>query len=653
MSSATDSVVQLDSDCPSTPIPSGTSDNVERAILEGGSLQTTPSSPLSGADEAMGECCSGMSPRYTFSAQKCLELLRASTLSPIQIRRERGRFEALGLDISESNDWDFVQSALIMEVERNDCFSKLNAIKLDICELSKSVKYLTEVAENTNGSVAELHKNAPQAASAPAPGYLASVDMSSTVIEEAEGFLNSLSRTQVTDATEEVCVNVNSLPQSVCTIFDENIINFKDISVKEIVSTIKFPTKLSCGRLANYFGQIPYTYGRIFHSAAPYPRCEFMDKMFSRLHALEPDICPEEYTCLVTLYPDGAAWIPPHSDNEQAVEGSSIWTVSVGSERSLVLTNQNGHIQEHTAKLPHGSVKRMSAISQNSWRHSIPIDHTVSEPRISFTFRKIVPVSDLPPRPRAPPIKRPEHQKSETMSSFRPTAPNGQLKRIEFLSDSILGVVSNYAFHNIPNHRCVKRSCPQLANFEEFNSDFLFSEYVIISSGINDLSCYNHIANSLFELLRPKIIESCKKSTATFIFNSLLHTRHPWLNIEVDCLNQLMFQLSCELENFLFFDSLICLQSSVIAINIDDVLPKRDIRGVHISRKASHVVGTNLVTALELLASKWADTQPSDNVFGWVWPLGPSHRSSVLKHVSRLGTKFVFHYEYRRSPCYL
>ena len=199
----------------------------------------------------------------------------------------------------------------------------------------------------------------------------------------------------------------------------------------------------------------------------------------------------------------------------------------------------------------------------------------------------------------------------------------------------------------------MKRTCPQVANFDHFSSDFAVSDYVIISTGINDISCYNHTAKSLYDLVRPKIVNSCKtfKST-TFIFNSLIHTRHAWLNSEVDYFNSLIFGLTCELENFKLFDSLVCLKGSIISHNIDNVLPIGDKRGVHISRDASHVIGTNLTTAVELLAKRWTNTSPNVNLRGWMWPLSPNHSNSVLKHMSVLGKNFVFHREYMRSPVY-
>ena len=50
---------------------------------------------------------------------------------------------------------------------------------------------------------------------------------------------------------------------------------------------------------------------------------------------------------------------------------------------------------------------------------------------------------------------------------------------IFFITDSILGSVSDTDFHAIPGYRCVQQSNAELTKI-----------FVIVSGGINDLSCY-------------------------------------------------------------------------------------------------------------------------------------------------------------------
>ena len=106
------------------------------------------------------------------------------------------------------------------------------------------------------------------------------------------------------------------------------------------------------------------------------------------------DFSRDKYTCLVTLYPDGKSHIPPHSDNEaQIVADSQIYTISLGSSRTLTLQNQDGVVNETDVELVHGSLYSMSRESQATWKHSIRADSAVSEPRLSFTFRRLLPES--------------------------------------------------------------------------------------------------------------------------------------------------------------------------------------------------------------------------------------------------------------------
>ena len=51
--------------------------------------------------------------------------------------------------------------------------------------------------------------------------------------------------------------------------------------------------------------------------------------------------------------------------------------------------NKSGVITEKDVSLEHGSIFAMEASSQSEWSHSLITDHSVMEPRVSFTFRKL------------------------------------------------------------------------------------------------------------------------------------------------------------------------------------------------------------------------------------------------------------------------
>ena len=108
--------------------------------------------------------------------------------------------------------------------------------------------------------------------------------------------------------------------------------------MNDILAPISFVKTESHGRKTAYFGNTKYSYGRISHEAAPYPVCAVFNKILEGMKTVVPDYFFDQYTCLVTHYPDGKSQIPLHHDDEQQiVEGSTIFTVSVGSDRYLTL----------------------------------------------------------------------------------------------------------------------------------------------------------------------------------------------------------------------------------------------------------------------------------------------------------------------------
>ena len=78
------------------------------------------------------------------------------------------------------------------------------------------------------------------------------------------------------------------------------------------------------------------------------------------------------------------------------------------------------------------------------------------------------------------------------------------------MTDSLLNSISDSDFHSLNNYRCVKRVNPELTKYFDNQSDLNASDIVIISGGINDLSCHNYSAESLADVVRPKLERCCK-----------------------------------------------------------------------------------------------------------------------------------------------
>ena len=228
-----------------------------------------------------------------------------------------------------------------------------------------------------------------------------------------------------------------------------------DIQFADLLKEIKFDTTHPGGRQTKYFGDIPYKYGRYSHAPEQYPTSEIFDKIFDKLGQIDADITKDNYTCLCTLYKDGHASIPLHQDDERSiVHDSSIYTVSFGVPRVLKLSNTVGPPAEHEVPLAHGTVIGMSRESQNSWRHGIDADPTVSGPRISLTLRKLQ-VPAPPPRDDVPPVAPPQRDQLRSTTQVRNS-------RVLFIHDSIHRDTPESMLEQVPGHTCVKHLNYQL-----------------------------------------------------------------------------------------------------------------------------------------------------------------------------------------------
>lgn len=99
---------------------------------------------------------------------------------------------------------------------------------------------------------------------------------------------------------------------------------------------------------------------------------------------------------LLNYYVDGSEYVSPHADDESdLVPGSPIAVVSLGAERDLVFKiNATG--QRVVLPCAGGSMYVMAGDTQKVSKHSVPKRAKCKEPRISLTFRKMVPFQSRP-----------------------------------------------------------------------------------------------------------------------------------------------------------------------------------------------------------------------------------------------------------------
>jgi len=91
--------------------------------------------------------------------------------------------------------------------------------------------------------------------------------------------------------------------------------------------------------------------------------------------------------CLVHLYRDGTDSINYHQDRESLK--NCVVSISVGATRKFrfrKIEHKNGYAKEFNLKS--GDLLYMKIGCQQKYKHSVPVEKTVKEPRINLTFRK-------------------------------------------------------------------------------------------------------------------------------------------------------------------------------------------------------------------------------------------------------------------------
>ncbi|KAL5257292.1 hypothetical protein ACHWQZ_G012276 [Mnemiopsis leidyi] len=278
-----------------------------------------------------------------------------------------------------------------------------------------------------------------------------------------------------------------SLPESVCQFIPE--LPFADLTVENVRETIPFEVTLRGGRKVSYYGSEPYSYGKTTHRSNPYLAGPLFERIFERLTPiLGSDFTKENYCCLATLYENGSVGIPHHSDNEsQIASDSTIHTISLGGKRTLQFRSTTGLFFEHNVEFPHGSVYSMTTASQSAWSHSIVREQSISDPRISLTFRRMRSSeqadTDSTSHPAVerpvtvPPIKPP--------TPIKPLIAMGTHRRILLLTDSVLKDTPEHIFSRIADGscRCVKKAWGK--RMDKLDITGLSKEVVDLSANID------------------------------------------------------------------------------------------------------------------------------------------------------------------------
>jgi alkylated DNA repair dioxygenase AlkB len=90
---------------------------------------------------------------------------------------------------------------------------------------------------------------------------------------------------------------------------------------------------------------------------------------------------------LCNLYRNGNDSVGLHADAEPEM-GPVIASISLGAERLFRLKRKDGKVA-FAEKLPHGSLVIMAGKTQAKFKHEVPKQPDITQPRINLTFRRI------------------------------------------------------------------------------------------------------------------------------------------------------------------------------------------------------------------------------------------------------------------------
>lgn len=159
-----------------------------------------------------------------------------------------------------------------------------------------------------------------------------------------------------------------------------NKVNFQSGEIKLFGKTYAKP------RLEAFYAENELTYSYSGKQMKTQP-------LFTELNALKErveSISNLEFNAvLINLYRDGMDSNGWHADDEKELgHDPCIASLSLGAERIFELKH-NQIKKKVKLKLEHGSLLFMLQGSQKYWKHQLPKDKMINEPRINLTFRKI------------------------------------------------------------------------------------------------------------------------------------------------------------------------------------------------------------------------------------------------------------------------
>ncbi len=135
---------------------------------------------------------------------------------------------------------------------------------------------------------------------------------------------------------------------------------------------------------------ISYHYSGHAHQALPWTETVFHVKQIVEQQLATIGIEVKFNSCLLNYYPSGSDGMGYHADDEKELgQQPIIAALSLGATRKLVFKHKKAQ-DKVQLYLESGQLIVMHGDTQTHWKHTITKTKTVSEGRISLTFRQIL-----------------------------------------------------------------------------------------------------------------------------------------------------------------------------------------------------------------------------------------------------------------------
>ncbi|BDD04291.1 alpha-ketoglutarate-dependent dioxygenase AlkB family protein [Aureibacter tunicatorum] len=139
-------------------------------------------------------------------------------------------------------------------------------------------------------------------------------------------------------------------------------------------------------RLTKWYGDQAYEYSGLKHEAKPLP-----DYLMDLRMKVETQTGFDFNSVLINYYRNGDDGMGWHSDDEKELGmNPAIASYTIGAERRFSLKHKSKPLKPVNIVLPNNSLLLMSGQLQHHWKHALPKVRHLENPRLNFTFRKVL-----------------------------------------------------------------------------------------------------------------------------------------------------------------------------------------------------------------------------------------------------------------------